>query len=555
MKQSVYNAVKLTGVVAARAYMGILVGLILLSVAPLLVQWEPTLVTSGSMEPNVMTGDIIAAEHISQDNLKAGGVTIGNVVLAQNPAQPGHLYTHRITQILPDNAGYITKGDANLMEDATPLPMKNVVGIERLRVPYAGMPIQKLRNGDIAPVVIFGVLTIIAQIIIMKDNKAAKLASGPTDDSRPNDGQYTKPLRRKSGRRRAPTQSVMKPSVLVPLLLALVFPVAGSAAAFFGSTAPSQSGFAASAVFPMPATSLASLRFGLAEPGGLDDVDAEARNVNEYPSMIQTYTDFTKPFDMNTTNAIIAKGSLPVITWEPFDASIGGTNQPNYKLSNITGGTYDTYITSVANQLVAAGNPTVAIRFAHEMNGNWYPWSEQVNGNAPGDYVKAWKHVVDIFNAKGLTRVQWMWAPNVPYSGSTDVAGLYPGTAYVTMTGLDGFNFGTTNQYSTWTRPWDLFGSGLGALQYVAPDKNIIVTETASVETEGANTKEQWIADMVYYLNHWGDGKGGIRVAGFIWFDQIKYDQLSLGQTKATNWRIDKTTTSSKAMRDALAAR
>ena len=31
------------------------------------------------------------------------------------------------------------------------------------------------------------------------------------------------------------------------------------------------------------------------------------------------------------------------------------------------------------------------------MNGWWWPWSEQLNGNNPGEFVAAWRHVHDIF--------------------------------------------------------------------------------------------------------------------------------------------------------------
>jgi signal peptidase I len=543
MKQSVYNAVKFTGVVAARAYMGVIIGLILLSVAPLLVQWHPTIVTSGSMEPNVMTGDIIAAEPVSQDSLKAGGVTVGQVLLADNPAQPGHLYTHRITRILPDNAGYITKGDANVKEDATPLPIKNVVGIEKLRVPYAGLPIQKLRNGDIFPAVFFGILTIVAQLIIMKDNKETKLADASKDIDKGDGGNKPTP-RPKSGRRRAPTTNTLNLSALATLILAVVFPVTGSSAAFSGYTAPITSGFSANAAFPTPAVSNANLRFGLATSSiSLDEVDMSARNVNEYPSMVSTYNDFTNLFDMNMTNAIIAKGALPVITWEPFNAA-NGVTQPEYKLSTITSGAHDAYIGAVANQLIAAGNPTIAIRFAHEMNGNWYPWSEQVNGNAPGEYVQAWRHVVDLFRAQGVTNVQWVWAPNTQMQG-VSTAALYPGSAYVDYTGIDGFNWGSDQPWTGgWQNPWDVLDSSMTEIAAIAPDKNMIVTETASVESENGHSKAQWITDAIYYFDHWGDSRS-VKIAGFIWFDI----------NKENDWRIASSPESSAAMRAALANR
>ena len=73
---------------------------------------------------------------------------------------------------------------------------------------------------------------------------------------------------------------------------------------------------------------------------------------------------------------------------------------------------FDSYLRSWADGIRSLGYP-VAIRFAHEMNGDWYPWCEKVNGNQPGDYVKAWRHVHDVFRPRGATNVIWVWSPNV----------------------------------------------------------------------------------------------------------------------------------------------
>lgn len=311
---------------------------------------------------------------------------------------------------------------------------------------------------------------------------------------------------------------------------------------------------------PVPGVSPRAFKFGVAPVNGdLNAVEGVARVTGEYPAIVQTYTDFTRPFDMDHINAVRAKGSTPLVTWEPFDASQKTVNQPAYKLSTIIDGSHDAYINSVADQLVAAGKPGISIRFAHEMNGNWYPWSEQVNGNAPGEYVQAWRHVVQLFWNKGVDNVDWVWSPNVPYEGGQDMATLYPGDGYVWHTGLDGFNFGSTDKYSSWKQPWDLFNDGLTRLQSIAPAKNVIIAETASVETEGTKTKETWIKDMVWYINHWGTDPAHpertIKVEGFIWFDQVKYDEISLGQTKPTDWRMDSSPEALRGMLSALANR
>jgi beta-mannanase len=49
----------------------------------------------------------------------------------------------------------------------------------------------------------------------------------------------------------------------------------------------------------------------------------------------------------------------------------------------------------------------IKIYLAHEMNGNWYPWSRDA---VPNDYILAWRHVHDMFSSKNLnsTRLQWV---------------------------------------------------------------------------------------------------------------------------------------------------
>ena len=92
--------------------------------------------------------------------------------------------------------------------------------------------------------------------------------------------------------------------------------------------------------------------------------------------------------------------------------------QPAYRLSRIIDGDYDQYIKSWAEGIKALGFP-IAIRFAHEMNGTWYPWCERTNGNRPGQYVRAWRHVHDIFSEVGATNVTWVWSPNIIYDSAS----------------------------------------------------------------------------------------------------------------------------------------
>ena len=107
------------------------------------------------------------------------------------------------------------------------------------------------------------------------------------------------------------------------------------------------------------------------------------------------------------------RGSIPEITWEPWDTTKPlGASQPRYSLRNIADGKFDSYIRTWARTLAAYGGE-VQLRFAQEMNGDWYPWGRGTNGNTPAEFVKAWRHVHDIFTAAGATNVQWVWRPRV----------------------------------------------------------------------------------------------------------------------------------------------
>lgn len=288
-----------------------------------------------------------------------------------------------------------------------------------------------------------------------------------------------------------------------------------------------------------PPISSDPLRFGVSTPGGplaTSELDAVAALVNENPSIVMSYKDFSQAAPIADLNAVDARGATSLITWEPWLWSGNGANQPAYALDRITAGDFDTYIQQWGTALASWGKP-VMLRFAHEMNGNWYPWAESANGNQAGDYVAAWRHVHDVVAATGATNVQWVWAPNVPYWGSTPLSGLYPGAAYVDTVGLDGYNWGTAASWSAWTSPSALFGDGLTALRSLAPGKPIMISETASAEAGGS--KANWNTALVSYLAAQPD------ITAFVWFHH----------NKEVDWRINSSTSSASALAAALAAR
>jgi hypothetical protein len=277
--------------------------------------------------------------------------------------------------------------------------------------------------------------------------------------------------------------------------------------------------------------------FGVTMPGvpwDLGGLAALSGSLDRSPRQVMWYSAWSDrtAFPANAAGQVAATGAVPVVTWEPWDPQ-GGPDQPAYALDRIAAGDFKSYETTWAKQIKAYGGPVV-LRFAHEMNGSWYPWSAQANGNTASDYVAAWRHLRSVFSAQKVTNVSWSWSPNVPYVGSTPLSSLYPGDAYVDQVALDGYNWGATQPWSTWTSFWDLFSPGVAELRSLT-DKPLMVGEVGSAERGG--DKAAWVRDMFAALAQHPE------VRGFTWFDFAK----------ETDWRIDSTPGSLDAFRAGLA--
>jgi hypothetical protein len=189
------------------------------------------------------------------------------------------------------------------------------------------------------------------------------------------------------------------------------------------------------------------------------------------------------------------RGAIPLFTWS--STASGDANHPDseFQLADIARGDHDAFLQQFATDAKAYGHPFF-LRFDWEMNGSWYPWSEQTNGNRPGEYAAMWRHVHDIFTQVGATNVTWVWCPNTDYAGATALAGLYPGDAYVDWMCLDGYNFGTNPlQPVAWRTFTQVVKATYDQLVQLAPARPIMIGETASTEIGGS--KSVWITETL----------------------------------------------------------
>jgi mannan endo-1,4-beta-mannosidase len=280
----------------------------------------------------------------------------------------------------------------------------------------------------------------------------------------------------------------------------------------------------------LPATTTDPLRFGVSTPGGLlggRELQAVADAVGRRAEMVMCFEDFFAEPPVAAMAVAHYCGADPIVTWEPWCWT--GDRSPAV-VHALVSGALDDYICRWAAQIRDWGSRAY-LRFAHEFNGDLYPWTPTC-GTSASVYVQAWQRLHDIFAVEHAQNVKWVWAPTVVGSGA--VMDWYPGDDYVDVLGVDGYNWGASLPWCQWVDPEDLFATMLEQLRIVCPDKPILVTEVGCAEAGGR--KAGWIARMVDFLSQQRD------VIGFVWFEH----------DTQTDWRITSTPESAAAMASAL---
>jgi hypothetical protein len=264
-----------------------------------------------------------------------------------------------------------------------------------------------------------------------------------------------------------------------------------------------------------------SIRSSILEPAsgallgqfyGSGSIDQTTRKLGRTPVIHLSYYGWAADWAGGVTQADLAAGRIPLISWEP----------DKIDLARIADGSLDATILARANGSKALGKKFF-LDFAAEMNGD-----EAWSGNNARLYVSAYRHIHDLFVAAGANKVVWAWCPNVTdtHGGNRTTMDYYPGDAYVDWTGVDGYNWGTTN--GGWQTFQQVFQDIYPLL--AAKKKPILIGEMASAEAGG--DKAKWIDDIIPTLR-----ASFPLIKGVVWFDI----------NKETDWRISSSPASEAA--------
>lgn len=264
--------------------------------------------------------------------------------------------------------------------------------------------------------------------------------------------------------------------------------------------------------------SASAIQLGAYTPGAPANASAlseYASMVGRQPDIVMWYRDVGQPLMYSNEVANLrATGQTPMITWEPTQS-----------LSQIASGAQDSALHEAAKVAKSWGS-TLMIRFGHEMNGTWYSWS-----GSPESFVAAWRHIVSVFRADGVTNVQWVWSPNIQEGTKYPIAPYFPGDEWVDYVGLDGYNWGTANG-ETWQSLQEVFAPSYSIVTQLS-SKPVIITETSSSETGGE--KSAWIRSGFMTAIP----QSFPRVSAVVWFNRSQED----------DWRINSSQSSLDAYR------
>ena len=121
---------------------------LLISLVCVGIVWFPSIlgykafsIETGSMAPTIKQGSMVYVEPCSNfEDYEVGDiVTFTDKIKKQS-------FTHRIVSIDSVNREFVTKGDANKIEDLDPTPAGLAVGKVRVSVPYLGYVAKALRS-------------------------------------------------------------------------------------------------------------------------------------------------------------------------------------------------------------------------------------------------------------------------------------------------------------------------------------------------------------------------------------------------------------------------
>ena len=172
----------------------------------------------------------------------------------------------------------------------------------------------------------------------------------------------------------------------------------------------------------------------------LDDVQAATSQTGKTVAILGTTTGQSGSTEnvVSLTNAWLAQGGIPLVSWWPLDPFTGIVdNDRSIDLAQLTQPGTAPYIAwyKLMDEQIALLkqiNGPVLYRPFVELNGNWSWWGQK----DPATFQLVWQQMHDYFASKGVTNVLWLYNVNEDLGNYTV---YYPGSSYVDVVSWDSY--------------------------------------------------------------------------------------------------------------------
>lgn len=222
------------------------------------------------------------------------------------------------------------------------------------------------------------------------------------------------------------------------------------------------------------------------------------------PNIVGYYSGWAEPFEISFAQRMHSHDIIPFVQIDPTLAVI----------SQITAGSYDQYLRTYADSVRAYGH-AVVIGFGHEMNAPTYSWG--YGHVPPATFVKAWQHIVTLFNRQGDRNVTWLWTLQADRKGTGPISHWWPGRRYVSWVGIDGYYYRPSDTFRS------VFGRTINQVRKLTGDP-VLLSETAVGPRAGQIVK---IPDLFTGIQKY-------HTLGLVWFDRTQH-----GGVYHQDWRIE----------------
>ena len=195
-----------------------------------------------------------------------------------------------------------------------------------------------------------------------------------------------------------------------------------------------------------------------------------------------------------------AAGALPYLTLQPSHAT------PSSLFTSADAAWMEQFSKDVGEL-----KRPVFIRFAHEMNGNWYPWGWQ--HVSPSVYIQGFRQVADDFS-RNAPQAAMVWAPSQNWGNNCDplYSEWYPGDDCVDWVGLTSYQWSYSgidaNQFDDSIEYGQAPESDFYSTFAVGHDKPMMISETGCRDDSGGYYDNLWSRGTQDEVGTYGTGVG-----------------------------------------------